>query len=261
MLARRRPRRGEARLGGCQPQVRARRRRARRRRPRPRPRPPPGGSPRGPRPAGVGVDGFALQPMIRRPDALELILGIGRDPVFGPVLLFGTGGLAVDLFEDTAVALPPLDAALAAALVARTRAGAPARRIPRPAAGGRRGAPSRHWSRCRTWSRTSPASARSTSTRSSPTPTGVLALDAQMMIDPADIDRPAPNPDLAIRPYPAGWRAHPRPAADVAIRLRPIRAGRRASLPRLPRAHRRRRTSGCASWRRASTSPRRWRCA
>ena len=36
---------------------------------------------------------------------------------------------------------------------------------------------------------------------------GVLALDAQMVIEPADIDRPAPNPDLAIRPYPAAWRA------------------------------------------------------
>ena len=61
--------------------------------------------------------------MIRRPEARELILGIGRDPVFGPVLLFGTGGVAVELLHDTAVALPPLDSALAADLVERTRVG------------------------------------------------------------------------------------------------------------------------------------------
>ena len=43
------------------------------------------------------LDGFALQPMVRRPEAQELILGLGRDPVFGPVILFGAGGVAVEL--------------------------------------------------------------------------------------------------------------------------------------------------------------------
>ena len=72
----------------------------------------------------MALDGFALQPMIRRREAIELIAGLGRDPVFGPVILFGAGGLAVELLQDTAIELPPLDAGLAAALVARTRAGA-----------------------------------------------------------------------------------------------------------------------------------------
>ena len=44
--------------------------------------------------------------------------------MFGPVVLFGAGGVAVELLQDTAIELPPLDSGLAAALVARTRAGA-----------------------------------------------------------------------------------------------------------------------------------------
>jgi acetyltransferase len=69
------------------------------------------------------LDGFSVQPMIRRRDAHELIVGIGRDPVFGPTILFGAGGVAVETVRDTAVALPPLDTALCADLIGRTRVG------------------------------------------------------------------------------------------------------------------------------------------
>jgi len=67
------------------------------------------------------VTGFALQSMIRRPQALELIVGAHVDPLFGPVILFGQGGTAVEVVADRAVALPPLNAPLARALIARTR--------------------------------------------------------------------------------------------------------------------------------------------
>src|SRR5690606_16302943 len=53
------------------------------------------------------IDGFAVQPMVRRKHAEELILGVSRDPIFGPVILFGSGGVAVERINDTAVALPP----------------------------------------------------------------------------------------------------------------------------------------------------------
>jgi acetyltransferase len=59
--------------------------------------------------------------MVRRPHAHELIVGIAPDAVFGPVVLFGQGGTAVEVVQDRAVALPPLDAAGAADLVDRTR--------------------------------------------------------------------------------------------------------------------------------------------
>ena len=67
------------------------------------------------------IDGFTLQAMVRRPHAHELIVGASIDRVFGPVILFGQGGTSVEVVADRAVALPPLNAALAAALVQRTR--------------------------------------------------------------------------------------------------------------------------------------------
>ena len=67
------------------------------------------------------VTGFTVQHMVRRPRALELIVGAHVDPLFGPVILFGQGGTAVEVVADRAVALPPLNPPLARALVARTR--------------------------------------------------------------------------------------------------------------------------------------------
>jgi acetyltransferase len=67
------------------------------------------------------VDGFTVQAMARRPEAHELIVGASEDPIFGPVLLFGQGGIAVEVIGDRSVALPPLNMALTKDLVARTR--------------------------------------------------------------------------------------------------------------------------------------------
>ncbi|HEY9347280.1 MAG TPA: GNAT family N-acetyltransferase, partial [Inquilinus sp.] len=65
--------------------------------------------------------GFTVQEMARKPDAQELILGIGQDRLFGPTILFGHGGTAVEVLRDSAVALPPLNTVLARDLMARTR--------------------------------------------------------------------------------------------------------------------------------------------
>ena len=67
------------------------------------------------------ASGFTVQSMVRRPGAHELIAGAAVDPLFGPVILFGQGGTAVEVVADRAVALPPLNFALARDLVARTR--------------------------------------------------------------------------------------------------------------------------------------------
>ena len=67
------------------------------------------------------IEGFAVQAMIRCTDAQELIVGASIDNVFGPVILFGQGGTAVEVLADRAIALPPLNLPLARALVARTR--------------------------------------------------------------------------------------------------------------------------------------------
>jgi acetyltransferase len=65
--------------------------------------------------------GFSVQAMVQRPGAHELIVGAATDPVFGPVVLFGQGGTAVEQIGDRAVALPPLNRLLARDLVTRTR--------------------------------------------------------------------------------------------------------------------------------------------
>ncbi len=67
------------------------------------------------------LDGYSIQPMARRPDAFELIVGAREDPVFGPVIMFGEGGTAVEIIADRAVGLPPLNIALAMDMIRRTR--------------------------------------------------------------------------------------------------------------------------------------------
>ena len=56
-----------------------------------------------------------------RPGAHELIVGLTEDKLFGPVILFGQGGTAVEVVNDQALALPPLNALLARELIDRTR--------------------------------------------------------------------------------------------------------------------------------------------
>jgi acetyltransferase len=70
---------------------------------------------------GAAIDGYVVQPMIKRPHAVELILGAAEDPVFGPILMVGHGGVAAEVIDDKALALPPLDPVLAEDALARTR--------------------------------------------------------------------------------------------------------------------------------------------
>ena len=67
------------------------------------------------------LTGFSVQAMARRPASHELIVGMTTDPVFGPVILFGHGGVAVEVMNDKALGLPPLNMVLARDMVSRTR--------------------------------------------------------------------------------------------------------------------------------------------
>jgi acetyltransferase len=67
------------------------------------------------------LEGFLVQPMARRPGAHELIAGMASDPTFGPIVLFGAGGVAVEVEADRAIGLPPLNAPLALDMIGRTR--------------------------------------------------------------------------------------------------------------------------------------------
>jgi acetyltransferase len=67
------------------------------------------------------IDGFTVEPMVDKPRAVEAIVGMNVDQTFGPMMLFGAGGVAVEVMRDSALALPPLDALLARQMIAETR--------------------------------------------------------------------------------------------------------------------------------------------
>jgi hypothetical protein len=70
---------------------------------------------------GSAPDGVLIAELVS--DGIELVLGANRDPEVGPVILFGTGGVELELYRDVALAPPLIDERQALALIARTRAG------------------------------------------------------------------------------------------------------------------------------------------
>jgi acetyltransferase len=67
------------------------------------------------------LDGVMVQPMIQN-TYLELLVGVKKDRDFGPVILFGMGGIHTEVLHDQAIALPPLNRLLAKRLIEKTRA-------------------------------------------------------------------------------------------------------------------------------------------
>lgn len=70
----------------------------------------------------ANITGVTVEKMYRSSNARELMIGIVRDPVFGPVISFGSGGTNVEVMEDSAISLPPLNHRLAYDLIDRTKA-------------------------------------------------------------------------------------------------------------------------------------------
>lgn len=70
---------------------------------------------------GAQLRGYAVQAMAQHADTHELSIGVSTDPVFGPVILFGQGGIAAEVTADYAVGLPPLNMVLARDMISRTR--------------------------------------------------------------------------------------------------------------------------------------------
>jgi acetyltransferase len=66
------------------------------------------------------IRGVTIQPMIKK-QGYEIILGAKIDPLFGPVILFGMGGVGVELFKDVAIGLPPLNQTLARRIMEETK--------------------------------------------------------------------------------------------------------------------------------------------
>jgi acetyltransferase len=67
------------------------------------------------------VDGVTIEPMIAKPHARELMVGVASDRIFGPAISFGAGGIAVEVLRDRAVGLPPLNSVLIDDMIRGTR--------------------------------------------------------------------------------------------------------------------------------------------
>jgi len=66
------------------------------------------------------IHGVTIQPMVKK-DGYEVIIGAKTDPIFGPVVLFGMGGIGVEVFKDFSVGLPPLNQTLARRIIEETK--------------------------------------------------------------------------------------------------------------------------------------------
>jgi acetyltransferase len=67
------------------------------------------------------LEGVTIEPMVERQNGREVMIGVVRDPVFGPAISFGAGGTAVEVLHDRYVALPPLNQFIARHMIAGTR--------------------------------------------------------------------------------------------------------------------------------------------
>ncbi|MET0195144.1 MAG: GNAT family N-acetyltransferase, partial [Hyphomicrobiaceae bacterium] len=167
----------------------------------------------------ANIDGFTVQPMIRRREAHELILGMSVDPTFGPLMMFGAGGTAVEVARDIAHALPPLDVNLARDMMRQTRVWRFLQ--------GYRDRPAADIERIgETLVRLSYLVADHGAIREidiNPLladDKGVIALDARVVVADAASD---PRVPMAIRPYPSQWEVDAQVGSVGEVRIRPIR--------------------------------------
>ncbi|KMO39875.1 bifunctional acetate--CoA ligase family protein/GNAT family N-acetyltransferase [Methylobacterium aquaticum] len=179
------------------------------------------------RPA-IRVTGFVVQAMLRRTQARELIAGLADDPVFGPVVVFGRGGTAVEVIDDRALALPPLDRRLAADLIGRTRV---ARRLKayRDVAAADEAAVALVLVKLGQLAADLPELRELDINPLLADCDGVIALDARAAVAPLPPERrrdAGAGPSharFAVRPYPAAWERHIT-LDGQAILVRPVRA-------------------------------------
>lgn len=169
------------------------------------------------------IQGVTVQRMITAVHGVELILGSKCDPVFGPVIMVGWGGIAAELFQDRALELPPLDERLARRMLESLRSW--------PLLSGYRGRPVVDVDRLiETLMRFSylvahlPEIAEIDINPLLVAPQEVIALDARVVLHQEPDRQPArPFSHLAIRPYPEQWIRQTKLEDGTEVLLRPIR--------------------------------------
>ncbi|NOZ72813.1 MAG: GNAT family N-acetyltransferase, partial [Chloroflexi bacterium] len=166
--------------------------------------------------------GVTVQPMLDLSEGYELIIGSSQDRQFGPVILFGTGGIMVEVYKDSSLALPPLNTTLARRMMERTKIYQALKGVR-----GREGVDLVELEKLmarfsqlvveQSWIKEidiNPLLASSTR---------LIALDARILLHDPDTD-PSQLPRPAIRPYPteyiSSWH---NPVTDLDLIFRPIR--------------------------------------
>ncbi|MBN1917277.1 MAG: bifunctional acetate--CoA ligase family protein/GNAT family N-acetyltransferase [Verrucomicrobia bacterium] len=169
------------------------------------------------------LDGVTVQRMVRSRDAVELILGIKKDPVFGTVMLVGAGGVTAELIGDSVLGFPPLNERLARGMLESLRVW--------PLLRGYRGRPPANVDKLvEVLIRLSYLAADYPEIReldANPVlvnETDVIALDARVVIDRALLGAEhRPYEHLALRPYPEEYVTEAKLSDGRPVTLRPIK--------------------------------------
>jgi acetyltransferase len=170
------------------------------------------------------ITGVTIHPMVVRPKARELIAGIADDPTFGPVIVFGRGGTAVEVIGDKALALPPLDLELARELIGRTRVSRVLKAY-RDVPAADVDAVELLLVKLAQLAADLPELRELDLNPVLADQNGLIAVDARIAVAPVEAARRGPpgHPRFAIRPYPKEWERHVELRDGTKILVRPVR--------------------------------------
>jgi len=169
------------------------------------------------------ISGVIVQAMVVRPKARELILGLADDPTFGTVIVFGRGGTAVEVINDKALALPPLDLQLARDLIERTRVSRLLRGY-RDVPAAKPDAVAMVLVKLAQMAADIPEIRELDINPLLADENGVLAVDARVAVGAAARKFGGAGPaNFAVRPYPSQWQRHLEVKDGWRIFARPIR--------------------------------------
>src|SRR5262249_3564599 len=146
------------------------------------------------------------------------------DPTFGPVIVFGRGGTAVEVIGDKALALPPLDVALARDLIGRTRVSGELKAYRNVPAADVDGVP-RLLVKLAQLAADPPEPSELDLKPVLAEENGFIAVGARMAVAPLAAERrgPSGHPRFAIRPYPKEWERHVTLRDGTNVFIRPLR--------------------------------------
>jgi acetyltransferase len=169
------------------------------------------------------ISGVIVQAMMVRPKARELILGFADDPTFGTVIVFGRGGTAVEIIDDKALALPPLDLELARDLIGRTRVSRLLHAY-RDVPAVKPDAVALVLVKLAQMAADIPQIRELDINPLLADESGVLVVDARVAVGPAQRKFAGAGPaNFAVRPYPSQWERHIEVKDGWRVFVRPIR--------------------------------------